>query len=374
MSKERMVTLFTELVQISSESKNEGRFHEYLKEQLQGLGLQVSEDKSMEKTGLGGNNLLAVHEGTQNQQTIFFSCHTDTVAPGVGIEVVEEEGVLSSKGATILAADDKAGIAILLEAIHRIREEEIATGNIEFVFSPGEEIGLIGASAFDMTQLTADYGYVLDSALEVGRVTIASPTLYMYEVNLTGKAAHAGLEPEKGVSCVAILAEALKEIKIGRLDEETTANIGVIQGGEATNIVTDQLLVKGEVRAINPEIAQQLIDEMKTAFERAAEKIGGKAAIEVKKMATGFKITDDEPVMKLFIQSVENLGYPLLREVSGGGSDANIFNANGKSCVNFSIGYDKIHTTEEIVVIDEMEKAVHLVIELLKNTPEKSNE
>ena len=374
MSRERTLETFTSLVGIDSVSKDEGTLHQFLKEKLTELGMLVTEDQSMVKTGLGSDNLLAVHDGGQNRQALFFSCHTDTVTPGQGIQVIEKNGMLFSKGETILGADDKAGIAILIEAMQRIKDEQIATGKIEFVFSPGEEIGLIGASALDMNLIEAPYGYVLDSALEVGRVTIASPTLYMYEVKLTGKAAHAGLEPEKGISCVHILAEALKEIKIGRLDAKTTTNIGVIQGGEATNIVMDHLLVKGEVRAIDPEVAEGLIDEMKRAFENAAQKFGGQTEIDVKKMATGFNIGDDEPVMALFIQSVENLGYPLIRETSGGGSDANIFNLGGKPCVNFSIGYDKIHTTDEFVVIDEMEKAVNLVIELVKNAPEKIRE
>jgi tripeptide aminopeptidase len=371
MSKRRMVETFTKLVQIDSVSRNEGPIHAYLHDLFSTIGLEVTEDNSKEATGLGGNNIIATYYGKTNQQPLFFSCHTDTVTPGVGIEVVEKEGILYSKGDTILGADDKAGIAILIEAMQRIQEEEIATGNIEIVLSPGEEIGLLGASALDMHLIEAGYGYVLDSAFEVGRVTIASPTLFMYDVTITGKAAHAGLEPEKGVSCVSILAEALNHIPIGRLDEKTTANIGVIQGGEATNIVMDCLLVKGEVRAIDPQRADQLIAQMQQAFEEAATKFGGKVTINVKKMATGFHIEDDEAVMQLFIQSAEKLGYEVIREISGGGSDANIFNLGGKTCVNFSIGYDKIHTTEELVVIDEMEKAVNLVIELLKQAPEK---
>ncbi|NLM67765.1 MAG: M20/M25/M40 family metallo-hydrolase [Enterococcus sp.] len=371
MSKARMVETFTKLVQIDSVSRNEGAVHEHLHNILSSIGMEVAEDSSKETTGLGGNNIIATYYGKTNQQPLFFSCHTDTVTPGVGIEVVEKDGILYSKGETILAADDKAGIAILIEAMQRIQEENIETGNIEFVLSPGEEIGLIGASALDMHLIEAEYGYVLDSAFEVGRVTIASPTLYMYDVTLTGKSAHAGLEPEKGISCVAILAEALKEIPIGRLDEKTTTNIGAIQGGEATNIVMDKLLVKGEVRAIDPARADQLIAQMQQAFEEAATKFGGKVAINVKKMATGFHIKDEEPVMQLLLQAAEKLGYEVIREISGGGSDANIFNLGGKTCVNLSIGYDKIHTTDELVVIDEMDKAVNLVIELLKQAPEK---
>lgn len=370
MVKQRIVETFINLVEIDSISREEGEIHHYLNKILREMGMTVTEDQIKDRTGLGGNNIIATYQGELNKQSLFFSCHTDTVTPGKGIKVLEKEGILYSEGETILGADNKAGIAILIEALQRIKEQEIPTGDFEFVFSPGEEIGLIGSSALDMNLVKSNYGYVLDSALEVGRVTIASPTLFMYEVKITGKAAHAGLEPEKGISCVSILSQALQNIKIGRLDAETTANIGVIQGGEATNIVMNELLVKGEVRAINPERADQLIGEMEQAFEEAAETFGGSVIIEVKKMATGFHIDDRQPVMQVLIQAAETLGYPITREISGGGSDANNFNQGGKPCVNLSIGYDKIHTTDELVVIEEMERAVNLVIELLRNAPE----
>lgn len=207
---------------------------------------------------------------------LFFSAHTDTVMPENNIEVVEYDGNLYSAGETILATDDKAGIAIMIEAIRCLREQNIERGDLEFVLSPGEEIGLIGSSALDMQLVTSDIGYVLDSGGPVGRVTTASPTLYMYEVAISGKAAHTGLEPEKGISVVTILSDALKHIKICRLDEQTTANIGVIQGGEATNIVMDSLIVKGEVRSISPSKAQSLIDEMIIAFKQSAAEHGGR--------------------------------------------------------------------------------------------------
>lgn len=373
MSKERLVETFIELAEIDSVSGNEGEIQDYLHKLLSSIDMNVIEDNSKEATGLGGNNIIATYHGKTKQQPLFFCCHTDTVTPGTGIKVIEKEGILYSKGETILAADDKAGIAILIEAMRRIKEEEIETGSIEFIFCPGEEIGLIGASALDMGLIESDYGYVLDSAFEVGRVTIASPTLFMYDITIHGKAAHAGLEPEKGVSCISILTEALKYIPMGRLDDKTTTNIGVIQGGEATNIVMDKLLVKGEVRAIEPEVANRLISEIKTAFEEAAMKFNGSVDISVKKMATGFYIDDNEPVMQLFNKGANDLGYKVIREMSGGGSDANIFNLAGKPCINFSIGYDKIHTTDEFVIIDEMEKAVNLVISLLKNAPVKED-
>lgn len=372
MSTRRLVKQFQELIAIDSVSRNEAAIHAYLKEKFSTLGLTVKEDNSMAQTKLGANNLIATLKGDSTKTPLLFSAHTDTVTPGNGIEMIEQNGVLYSKGETILAADDKAGIAIMLEVIQQLQEQAIPTGDIEFVLSPGEEIGLIGAAALDMSQLQAQMGYVLDSGGAVGKVTIASPTLYMYEVTIAGKSAHAGLEPEKGVSAVAILADALKEIEMGRIDERTTANIGVIQGGEATNIVMDSLLVKGEVRAIDPDKAASLIKAMQQAFETAAAAHGGTVNIEVKKMATGFDIQDEEPVMQLLLAAGEQLDYEIIREVSGGGSDANVFNAKGKSVVNLSIGYENVHTTQESIPIVEMEKAVQLVMELIKLTPRKN--
>ncbi|WP_086349981.1 M20/M25/M40 family metallo-hydrolase [Candidatus Enterococcus clewellii] len=371
MSTTRLVKMFEELVTIDSVSGNEAEIHDFLKKKFLSFGLDVNEDESMWTTGLGANNMIATLKGNNERKPLLFSAHTDTVTPGNGVQMIEENGILYSKGETILGADDKAGIAIMLEAIQRIKEEEIDTGDLEFVLSPGEEIGLIGSSALDMESIKADMGYVLDSGGSVGRVTIASPTLFMYEVSIIGKAAHAGLEPEKGISAVAILSDALKDIRIGRIDERTTANIGVIQGGEATNIVMDSLLVKGEVRAIDPAQADTLITEMIGAFETSASLHGGTVAIDIKKMATGFDVSDDEEVMQVLLAAGEELGYDIIRETSGGGSDANVFNANGKRVVNLSVGYEKIHTTEEYIPVEEMEKAVLLVIELAKHSPRR---
>lgn len=372
MTRERLINTFSTLVEIDSVSKNEAKVHEYLIQRFKELGLTVREDDSKKETGLGGNNIIATLAGSSEIEPLFFSSHTDTVPPGEGIEVIEKDGKLFSKGDTILGADDKAGIAIMIETIQQINEQAIPHGTLEFVLSPGEEIGLIGSSALDMNLIEAANGYVLDSGGAVGRVTIASPTLYMYDVTITGVAAHAGIEPEKGVSAVVILADALPTIKIGRLDETTTTNIGVIQGGEATNVVLDHLLVKGEVRAVDPQKADKLIQEMTDAFQQSAEKHNGSVTIDTKKMATGFHISDEEQVMQLFLEATKNLGFEAIREVSGGGSDANVFNEKGKTVVNLSIGYEKIHTTDEYIPVEEMEKAVQLVIELVKNSPNKA--
>lgn len=372
MSQKRLVRTFEEIVMIDSVSGNEAEIHDFLKKKFLSLGLDVKEDNSKSKTGLGANNLIATLKGNHAGNSLMFSAHTDTVTPGNGIQMLEKDGILYSKGKTILGADDKAGIAIMIEAIERINEELIDTTNLEFILSPGEEIGLVGSSALDMKDVKSDFGYVLDSGGTVGKVTTASPTLFMYKVLIEGKSAHAGLEPEKGVSSVAILSTALKSVPLGRIDERTTTNIGVIKGGEATNIVMDTLILEGEVRAIDNKKADMLITEIIEAFESSALLHGGTVTIEVNKMATGFDISDDEPVMKLLDSAGKKLGYEIIRETSGGGSDANVFNEKGKCVVNLSIGYEKIHTTEEYIPIKEMEKAVLLLLELAKQHTRKN--
>lgn len=364
--KERIVKTFIDLVEIDSESKNEGKVHAYLESKFKSLGLEVKQDNSMEVTKLGANNLVATLHGSKQVPAILFSCHSDTVVPGVGIKVEEKEGVLYSVGDTILGADDKAGIAVMLETIERLQEEGIETGPIEFVIHPGEEIGLIGSSHMDMSLVNAKLGYVLDSAGRIGNVTVGSPSLYMYEVNIKGKPAHAGLEPEKGISCVSIMQDALNQLPLGRIDAETTANIGVIQGGQVTNIVMESMVIKGEVRAIDDATATRLVEEAQHAFEEAAKKHGGTVVFTKDKKATGFKIEDDQVVMQKLYEAGKGIDLEIITEVSGGGSDANIFNANGIRVVNLSVGYDKIHTTEENIEIQKLEDTVELVLAIIK--------
>lgn len=369
MNKKRMMETFKRLIEIDSVSGDEARIHDFLKQYFKTLGLEVTEDQSREKTGLGANNLIARLRGKRDVVPLLFSAHTDTVEPGKGIKMIEKNGHVYSQGMTILGADDKAGIAIMLEAIQRIQEEKIETGEVEFILSPGEEVGLLGAAALDMNLIKARMGYVLDSEGAVGRVTTASPTLYMYEVTITGKAAHAGIEINKGISALNILQNALNNIRTGQIDKNTTANIGFLEGGKAANIVMESLLVKGEVRAIDPMQAESLIQEMRQAFEIAASKYNGKVKFHIKKMATGYNLSEKTAVMKLLSLANNKLENKMISETSGGGSDANIFNEHGKQVVNLSIGYKKIHTTEETIAIDEIEKATCLVIELIKNAP-----
>lgn len=368
MNKDRLVNTFMDLVRIGSESKNEGPFQTELKKRLRDLGVSVRKDDTMEETGLGADNLYARLQGTDNDEPIFFSCHVDTVAPGNGINPRVEDGVIRSDGNTILGADDKAGIAAILEAIQILKESGEPHRTLEFVFSPGEEIGLVGASAFDTAQLQSSYGFVLDSAGPVGGVTVASPTLCRVEMEVHGKSAHAGLEPENGVSAITIAAKGIANMKLGRIDDTTTANIGTIEGGTATNVVADHATITAEARAISDEATNAQVQHMIAAVKEAAEEMGGTAEAKISILSQGYELKESDPVVQLAFDAIRAVGRTPHVEISGGGSDANIFNAAGIPTANLSVGYEHVHTLEEYLPVEELVAATQLVCQLAKPT------
>lgn len=365
MSTERVVNTFIELVKIDSESKHEGKFQEFLKQKFDALGLEVMEDNTKEKTGLGANNLIARLPGNAEADAMFFSCHVDTVAPGRNIQPVIRDGIIYSEGATILAADDKAGIAVMIELVEQIKEKSMPHGMIEFVLSPGEEIGLVGAAALDPQLIKSEFGFVLDSGGPVGGITVASPSLYGIEVIIKGETAHAGLEPEKGVSAIEIAAKAIANMKLGRIDKDTTANIGTIHGGVASNIVADEVQISAEARSIDHEICEEQVNHMIDLFKNTAKELGGSATAMTDLKSKGYRLAEDSKTVKLAAQALCEIGRTPAYDISGGGSDANVFNAKGKETANLSIGYESVHTVHEYMPIKELEKAVELVCRLV---------
>ncbi|AQY49767.1 M42 glutamyl aminopeptidase family protein [Listeria weihenstephanensis FSL R9-0317] len=371
VNSKRLVDTFIELVQIDSETGHEGKFQAYLKERFQALGLEVIEDNSMTETGFGANNLLCRLPATTDADAMFFSCHMDTVTPGVGIKPQIKDDIIYSDGSTILGADDKAGIAAMIETIQLIAENNTPHGTLEFVISIGEESGLIGIKAFDMSLLEADYGFVLDTGGPVGSITIGTSTKARLEIVIDGIAAHAGVEPEKGVSALAIAVSAMSQMKLGRIDSETTANIGTIEGGTATNVVMEQVRLVAEVRSIQMESYEKQIQHMKDLFEKATTEMGGAITINVEKSYSGFHFDAETKVVKIATEAMENLGMEAKHEISGGGSDANVLNEHGKETTNLSIGYEKIHTIHEYIPIRELEKAAALAYEIIKQVATK---
>ncbi|TCI48201.1 MULTISPECIES: M20/M25/M40 family metallo-hydrolase [unclassified Exiguobacterium] len=362
----RITHTFMELVQIDSESYAEGPFLEYLKERFDGLGLEIDEDDSTAETGLGSNNLIARLAGDASIAPLFLSAHIDTVSPGKGIVPVIRDDVVYSEGETILAADDKAGIAIMIEVVERLREGRTRHGPIELVLTPGEEVGLLGAKALDMSTLKAKHGLILDNGGPVGGIILSSPSMFSLNIDIHGKAAHAGLEPEKGISALVIAAEAIHQMKLGRITEQTTANIGKISGGTGSNVVMEHATLVGEARSLDHDACVEQVTHMVETFERAAQNHGGTVDIKQQQMIRSYRFEEDEPFVRHVSAALAHTSFPVRYEHSGGGSDANVFNEFGKVALNVSIGYDSIHTVDESIPIKELEDSVTFVLRLIE--------
>lgn len=371
IKKDRLVQEFMELVQVDSETKHEAEISKVLKEKFSSLGLTITEDDAAAKTGHGANNLFAMLErsngGNADAPTIFFTSHMDTVTPGNGIKPqLDADGYIRSDGTTILGADDKAGLAAMFEAIRVLKEQGIPHGRIQFVITVGEESGLLGARALDASKLEAKFGYALDSNGAIGDIAVAAPTQAKVTIKLYGRSAHAGVNPEDGISAIQIAAKAIARMPLGRIDSETTANIGKFEGGGATNIVCDFVLLDAEARSlVQPKLDAQLA-AMKEAVESAAQEYGGRAEFESDIIYPAYQYQDGDAVVELAKKAIVAIGATPKTFHSGGGSDANIFNGLGVPTVNLAVGYEYIHTTKEQIKVDDLVKTAELVVEIMK--------
>lgn len=364
----RLIEEFFELVKIDSETKHEQVIAPILKNKLEALGFSVIEDNSAERTGHGAGNLIATLKGNKvTADPIYFTTHMDTVVPGKGIQpILKEDGFIYSDGTTILGADDKAGIAALFEAIRRLKEQSIEHGDIQVVITAGEESGLVGAKEMDPSMLSAKYGYAIDSDGEVGGIVTAAPYQAKLWTTITGKTAHAGVAPEKGVSAITLAAKGISAMNLGRIDHETTANIGRFEGGQATNIVCDTVHILSEARSIDREKLDAQVEHMVNTFAEKAEQFGGKATTETQLMYPGFRFEDNHQVVEVAKRAVENIGRKADIKTSGGGSDANVIAGFGVPTVILSVGYEEIHTTNERMPVLELEKLADLLVEIVK--------
>lgn len=366
INKQRLINQFLELVQIDSETGEETEIASVLKNIFTELGLEVVEDDAKEKTGFGANNLICTLPANINAPSIYFTSHMDTVVPGKNVKPIIEDDIIKTDGTTVLGADDKAGLATMIEVIHCLKEQNIPHGQIQFVITVGEESGLVGAKALDSSLIDAEFGFALDSDGPVGDIIVAAPTQVKMLAKVLGKTAHAGVAPEKGVSAITIAAKAIAKMPLGRIDEETTANIGRFEGGQKTNIVCDYVEVLAEARSLSPDKVKKQAATMETAFIDAASQLGGKVELDTEVMYTGFKLSASDHVVQVAEQAVKNIGRNSALQQSGGGSDANIISGFGIPTVNLAVGYEDIHTTNEKMPISELVKLTELVIEIIK--------
>ena len=282
------------------------------------------------------------------------SAHMDTVGKDRGIKPQIRDGVIYSDGTTILGGDDKSGVAAILEMITSVKEDNLPHPPLEAVISVSEEVGLQGARVLDKGKLRAKRGYVLDAGGPSGVVVTSAPSQDSLEVKVHGKTAHAGSEPENGINAIRVASQAIAAMPLGRIDSETTANIGLIQGGVATNIVPDYVYVKGEARSRNDEKLAAQTAAMAFAFQDAAEQNGARVEFKIKRMYTTYKLPDDHPVVEAAVAAIKRLGWTPVIKGSGGGTDANIYAEHGIHCAILSTGMAEVHTPNEHIAIADM--------------------
>ncbi|WP_280768360.1 M20/M25/M40 family metallo-hydrolase [Salipaludibacillus daqingensis] len=367
INKQRLIDEFIELVKVDSETRYERTIANVLTGKFENLGVKVIEDDSTSVTGHGAGNLICTLEGSSKEtDVIYFTSHMDTVVPGKGIEPIFEDGYIKTDGSTILGADDKAGLAAMLETVRTLKENNITHGTIQFIITVGEESGLVGAKALDATKVIAKYGFALDSDGKVGNIIVAAPHQSKVKATVYGKTAHAGVAPEKGVSAITIASKAISKMPLGRIDDETTANIGRFEGGSQTNIVCDRVDILAEARSLVAEKMEAQTKAMTDAFESAAAEMGGSVDVDIQVAYPGFKHQEGDHLVKIAKDAVESIGRPPTLKRSGGGSDANIIAGHGIPSINLGVGYEEIHTTNEKIPVEELVKTTELVVAIIE--------
>jgi len=357
---ETLLQLFLDLVRIPSSSGHESEVAAYVATWLRDRGLEVVEDDAGERTGADCGNLFVRVRGRGDGLATLFCAHLDTVPVDGPVEPIVEDGVVRTAGGTILGADDKAAVAVLMLLLDDLRREPPA-GTVEVLFTVSEEVGLQGAKAFALDEVEAEAGFVLDSSGPLGEVIIAAPASRHFEAEFRGTAAHAGIEPEKGHSAVLAASRAVSAMRLGRIDELTTANVGAIEGGGATNIVPDHCVLKGEARSRDEARLSAQIGEMIDAVHTAAADIGVDVVVEVSDDYEAFALPRDAVPAAVAAAALEAEGIAPRFVGTGGGSDVNVFNIRGLQSVNLSAGYERVHTPDESMPIDQLE-AAHRVV------------
>jgi tripeptide aminopeptidase len=364
----QLVDLFVEICALPSPSGSERAVTDRVTAYLTKLGLEWDEDGAAARLeGDAGNVYCRIPATNGDGGTPIFLCaHTDTVPPETAIEpVVGEDGVIRNAAATILGSDNKAAVVVMLEAVRRILEEGREHAGIELLFTAQEEVSLRGADAFDHTRFVATTGYVYDQGAPIGEIVLGSPHGRLLDFRFHGTAAHAGMYPEDGRSAIAAASRAIADFRLGRVDEETSANVGVISGGTARNVVPEWCSFTAEVRSHDEQKAVGLAREMLESAAFAASLVDCEVESEVRPSFPGYRFKESDPPVRLAALALARAGYTPSYALSGGGADANVFNARGLRCVNLANGMTDIHTPDERIAVADLEGMVEVTLELV---------
>lgn len=368
VKRERIINEFLKLTAIDSVSFKERRMADYLLERLRGLGLEPTEDDAGNETGGDTGNIFCRIDGDAAADSLLFVAHMDTVEPGIGKKAVLHDdrfGTITSDGSTVLGADDTTALAEIMEALTVLREEGIAHRPLEILFSSAEESYTAGSSQFDFSKIRSKEAYVLDASGDQGTVSLTEPTLISFDIRIQGRAAHAGFEPEAGISALSAAAAAISKLPEGRVDEDTTFNIGMISGGSSINTIPEKAEIKGEIRSLVHEKALLLLKQMKTVFRTEAEIRGASADIKSRIRLEAYRVKPDEPVLAAYREACANLGIRVKPLINFGGSDGNVLRRNGISGLTIANGMHRAHTCSEYTSAEELRTAAEILIKLM---------
>ncbi len=375
INKERLKNLLLELIKIDSLSRKEYNMAMRLKREMEELGASVILDDAGEKVGGNVGNLIAQFQGNvSGASALLLSAHMDTVVPGEGIRPVLDGDILRSDGRTVLGGDDKSGVAIICETLRVIKENKLLCSDIDVVFTICEEAGLVGAKCLDVSRLRARMGLVLDSDA-VGFLFTKAPAANRMEFRVHGLEAHAGMYPEKGINAIQVAAEGIAQMRLGRIDHETTANIGIIEGGMAVNIVPNSVVLKGEARSHNPEQLERQSRHMTRCLEEAAarhrvdsdgKEYRARVEAKIERDYDRMDVPDGAPIVQLVRAAARNLNCDLKTAATGGGCDANVLNQKGLQVANLATGMREIHTVKEWLDLRDLNLSAAMVLEIVK--------
>jgi tripeptide aminopeptidase len=361
-----VLELFVELAAIPSPPGEERAVADVVTRYLHDCALEVDEDDAGTQIGASAGNLYSQVEATAPGTPIFLCAHLDTVPPTDEIRpIVDDDGLIRNEAETILGADDKAAIAVMLEATRRILSERRPHSGLELLFTPKEEVGLLGAGAFDSSRLTARHGFVYDQAAPIGDVILGAPFAQSLKVTFHGRATHAGMYPEEGRNAIAAAARAISELRLGRVDEDSTANVGVINGGVATNIVAETCTFHAEARSHGEAKLTDLVREMLDSISFAAEAGDCRVDVETRRSYRGYRFKPDAEVVRIATAALSSAGYEPRFVLSGGAADANVFNERGADCLNLANGMIDIHTRDERIAVADLEAMVDVTLALV---------
>jgi tripeptide aminopeptidase len=357
--------LFLELAATPSPSGEERAVADRVLEYLRDLGVRAEEDSTGPSVGSTMGNIHVALEPTTDGEPLFFCAHLDTVPPVAALEPVVEDGIVRNRNAAILGGDNKAAVVAMLEGARRVLAEGRPHAGIELLFTSKEEVGLVGAYAFDHHRLRARTGYVYDQAEPVGGVILGAPSASLLDVVFHGRASHAGMFPEEGRSAIVAAARAIAEMRLGRIDEETTANIGTIEGGSAANIVPNRCRIVGEARSHDDRKLAEQVQSMQDAITFAASVAECEVETTLERHYTAYRFAKDDLPVRLAAEALGQCGFEARYSLSGGAADANVFNERGLQCVNLANGMAEIHTPDEHIAVADLEAMVEVTLALL---------